>query len=30
MLVPYYVEKWRIIVDLNDISLFRLPHQVKF
>ncbi|CAD8136136.1 unnamed protein product [Paramecium octaurelia] len=28
MLVPYYVEKWRIIVDLNDISLFRLPHQI--
>ncbi|CAD8054470.1 unnamed protein product [Paramecium sonneborni] len=28
MLVPYYVEKWRIIVDLNDISIFRLPHQI--
>ncbi|CAD8132266.1 unnamed protein product [Paramecium pentaurelia] len=28
MLIPYYVEKWRIIVDLNDISLFRLPHQI--
>ncbi|CAD8142971.1 unnamed protein product [Paramecium octaurelia] len=28
MLVPYHVEKWRIIVDLNDISIFRMPHQI--
>lgn len=28
MLAPYYVEKWRIIVDLTDVSMFRLPVQI--